>query len=132
MEEIYQTCLAAIKKNPTIIDTVEINFNKSSLSPTAKSLDLLLPEILVSKITAIQKSIFILKNFIKLYNNPSRINFNQIELTADKRVITFSKGSRKDFFSIGIQLEGFINYNIIIQTLWAILTPLAIVMVKFY
>jgi hypothetical protein len=37
-----------------------------------------------------------------------------MELTVDKRVIASSKGSKKDFFSIGIWLEGFINYSIII------------------
>ena len=100
MDKIYQAQLTAIKKNPTIINTVEINFNKFSLPPTIKSLDLLLPKILVFKVTAIQKSIFILKNFIKLYNNPPKINPNQIELIADGKVIAFNKG--------------FINYNIII------------------
>jgi hypothetical protein len=40
-----------------------------------------------------------------------------MELTADRRVITSSKGSKKDFSSIGIWLEGFTNYSIIIQTL---------------
>ena len=114
MEEIHQAYFAAIKKNPTIINAVETDFNKSSFPPTAKSLDLLLPKILVFKVTAIQKSIFVLKNLIKLYNNLFRINFNWIELTADKRVITSSIGFRKDFLSIGIWLKGFINYNIII------------------
>jgi hypothetical protein len=33
---------------------------------------------------------------------------------ADKRVIAFSKGFKKDFSSIGIWLEGFINYSIIV------------------
>ena len=75
---------------------------------------MLFPEILVSKVTIIWKSIFILKNFIKLYNNPFRINFNWIELMADRKVIAFSKGFRKDFFSVGIWLKGFINYSIII------------------
>jgi hypothetical protein len=32
----------------------------------------------------------------------------------DRRVITSSKGFRKDFSSIGIWLKGFINYSIII------------------
>ena len=76
MEEIHQIRLSAIKKNPTIINTVETDSSKSSLSPTVKSLNLLLPEILVSKITVIWKGIFILKNLIKLYNNLSRINPN--------------------------------------------------------
>ena len=53
MEEIYQAYLTAIKKNPTIINMVETDFNKSSLLFTVKSLDLLLPEILISEITAI-------------------------------------------------------------------------------
>jgi hypothetical protein len=55
-----------------------------------------------------------------------------MELTADGRVIASSKGSRKDFSFIGIWLEGFINYSIIIQTLWAISPPLAIIMAKFH
>ena len=114
IEKIYQAYFAAIKKNSTIINTVKTNFNKSSLPPTIKSLDLLLPKILISKVAAIQKGIFILKNFIKLYNNLFKINSNQIELTADGKIITFSKGFKKDFSSIGIQLKGFINYNIII------------------
>ena len=53
MEKIYQTHLAAIEKNPTIINAVETNFNKSSFPPTIKNLDLLLPEILIFKVTAI-------------------------------------------------------------------------------
>ena len=53
MEEIYQAYFTAIKKNPTIINAVETNFNKSSLPPTVKSLDLLLPKILISKIAVI-------------------------------------------------------------------------------
>ena len=114
MEEIYQAYLAAIKKNPTIINAVETNSNKFSLSPTVKSLDLLLSKISVFKVAAIQKSIFVLKNLAKLYNNPFRINSNWIELTADKKVIASSKGFRQDFSSVGIWLKGFINYSIII------------------
>ena len=53
IKEIYQAYLAAIKKNPTIINIVETDFNKSSLSPTIKSLNLLLFKFLISKITAI-------------------------------------------------------------------------------
>ena len=53
MEEIYQAYFAAIKKNPTIINAVETDFNKSSLPPTVKSLDLLFPKILVFEVTAI-------------------------------------------------------------------------------
>ena len=53
MEEIHQAQFAAIKKNPTIINIVETDFGKSSLSPTAKSLDLLFPKILVSEVTVI-------------------------------------------------------------------------------
>ena len=75
-EEIYQAWLAAIKKNPTIINAVETNSGKSSLPPTIKSLDLLLSRILVSKVTIIQKGIFILENLIKLRNNLSRIDPN--------------------------------------------------------
>ena len=114
MEEIYQACLAAIKKNPTIINAVETDSGESSFFSTAKSLDLLLPGIPVSKVAAIQKGIFVLENLAKLYNDLFRINSNWMELTVDKKVITFSKGFRKDFSSIGIQLKGFTNYSIII------------------
>ena len=81
---------------------METNSGKSSLPPTVKSLDLLFPGILVSEVAVIWKGIFILENLIKLCNNLSRINSNRIELTADGRVIASSKGSRKDFSSIGI------------------------------
>ena len=37
-----------------------------------------------------------------------------MELTVDEKVIAFNKGFKKDFSFIGIWLEGFINYNIII------------------
>ena len=53
MEKIYQAYLAAIKKNPTIINMVETDFNKLSFSLTIKSLDLLLPRILISEVTVI-------------------------------------------------------------------------------
>ena len=53
MEKIYQAYLTAIKKNPTIINAVETNFSKSSLPFTAKSLDLLLPKILISEVAII-------------------------------------------------------------------------------
>ena len=53
IEEIYQAQLATIKKNPTIINAVETDFNKSSLSSTAKSLNLLLSGILIFKVTVI-------------------------------------------------------------------------------
>ena len=53
MEKIYQAYLAAIKKNPTIINTVETDFGKSFFPLTIKSLDLLLPGILISKVAAI-------------------------------------------------------------------------------
>ena len=53
IEEIHQAYFAAIKKNPTIINAVETNFSKSSFPPTVKSLDLLLPGILVSEIAVI-------------------------------------------------------------------------------
>ena len=131
-EEIHQARLTAIEKNPTIINAVETDSGESSLPPTAKSLDLLLPEIPVSEVAAIWKSIFVLENLAKLYNNLFRIDSNQIKLIINKRIITSSEGSRKDFSFIGIWLKGFINYNIIVQTLWVILPPLAIVMVKFY
>ena len=52
-DKIYQAQLAAIKKNPTIINAVETNSSKFSLPSTIKSLDLLLPRILVSKVTII-------------------------------------------------------------------------------
>ena len=53
IEEIYQAYFTAIKKNPTIINAVEINFNKSFLPPTVKSLDLLLSGILIFKVATI-------------------------------------------------------------------------------
>ena len=53
MEEIHQAHLTAIEKNPTIINAVETDFSKSSLPPTAKSLDLLLPGIPISEVAAI-------------------------------------------------------------------------------
>ena len=37
-----------------------------------------------------------------------------MKLTVNGKVITFNKGFKKDFFSVGIWLKGFINYNIII------------------
>ena len=46
-EKIHQAYLTAIKKNPTIINMVETDFSKSSLPLTIKSLDLLLPGILI-------------------------------------------------------------------------------------
>jgi hypothetical protein len=53
MEEIHQAQLITIKKNPTIINTVEVDFSEFSLPLTIKSLDLLLSRILVSKIAII-------------------------------------------------------------------------------
>ena len=53
MEEIYQAYFAAIKKNPTIINIVETNFNKFFLFPIIKSLDLLFFGILIFKIAII-------------------------------------------------------------------------------
>ena len=85
MEEIHQAYLTAIKKNPTIINAVETD----------------------------SKYIYS-KNLTKLHNDLFRINSNQIELTADRKVIASSKGSKKDFSSVGIWLKGFINYSIII------------------
>ena len=76
MDKIHQAQLAVIKKNPTIINAVKTDFSKSFFPFTAKSLDLFLSKIPVSKVTVIQKGIFILKNFIKLYNNLSKINSN--------------------------------------------------------
>ena len=113
-EEIHQARLAAIEKNPTIINAAETDSGKSSLPPTAKSLDLLLPGIPISEVTAIWKGTFVPENLAKLRNDPFRIDSNQMELTADGRVIASSKGSRKDFSSVGIWLEGFINYGIIV------------------
>jgi hypothetical protein len=54
------------------------------------------------------------ENLVKLYNDLFRINSNWIKLMVDGRVIASSKGSKKDFFFIGIWLKGFINYSIII------------------
>ena len=53
IEEIYQTYFTAIKKNPTIINMVETDFNKLSLPSTIKSIDLLLPKILIFKVAVI-------------------------------------------------------------------------------
>ena len=53
IEEIHQAYFTTIKKNSTIINIVKINSNKSSFSPTVKSLDLLLPKILISEVTTI-------------------------------------------------------------------------------
>ena len=53
MEEIYQAYLAAIKKNSTIINMVETDSNKSFLFFTIKSLNLLLPKILIFKVAVI-------------------------------------------------------------------------------
>ena len=53
MEKIYQAYLTAIKKNPTIINIVETDFNKFSLFPIIKSLNLLLSKILIFKVTTI-------------------------------------------------------------------------------
>ena len=53
MEEIYQAYLAAIKKNPTIINMVETDFSKFSFFSTVKSLDLFLSEILIFKVAII-------------------------------------------------------------------------------
>ena len=53
IKEIYQAYFAAIKKNPIIINAVKTDFNKSSLPLTAKSLNLLLSKILISKVTTI-------------------------------------------------------------------------------
>ena len=114
MDKIYQAQFAAIKKNPIIINIVKTNFSKFSLSPIIKSLDLFFFKIPVSKVTIIWKGIFILKNFIKLRNNLFKIDLNWIKLIINKKVITFSKGFKKDFSFIGIQLKGYTNYSIII------------------
>jgi hypothetical protein len=53
MEKIHQVRLAAIKKNPTIINTVKTDFSKFFLPPTVKSLDLLLSKIPISEVAAI-------------------------------------------------------------------------------
>ena len=112
-EEIHQARLAAIEKNPTMYAT-EVDSGESSLPPTAKSLDLLLPGIPASEVAAIWKGTFIQENLAKLQNDPSRIDSNRMELTVDGRVIASTKGSRKDFTSA---VEGFTNYGIIVQTL---------------
>ena len=44
-KEMHLATIAAIKKNPTIINAVDIESGKSSLPPIVKSLDLLLPSI---------------------------------------------------------------------------------------
>ena len=53
IKEIYQVYLTVIKKNSTVINIVETDFNKFSLSLTVKSLDLFFLKILIFKITAI-------------------------------------------------------------------------------
>jgi hypothetical protein len=131
-EEIHQARLAAIEKNPTIINATEVDSGESSLPPTAKSLDLLLPGIPASEVAAIWKGTFIPENLAKLRNDPSRIDSNRMELTVDGRVIASTKGSRKDFTSAAIWLEGFTNYGIIVQTLWVTPPPLAIAMTQFH
>ena len=54
-----------------------------------------------------------------------------MELTADGRVITTSREFRKNFSSYNIWAEGFINYSIIVQTLWGTPTSLAVAMARF-
>ena len=80
-------------------------------------MDLLLPGIAVAEIAAIWKGTFVPENLAKLRNDPSRVDSNRIELTADSRIIATSTGSRKDFASVTVWLEGFTNYSIIVQTL---------------
>ena len=53
IKEIYQAYFTAIKKNPTIINTVKTDFSKFSLLFTIKSLNLLLSGILISEVTII-------------------------------------------------------------------------------
>ena len=53
IDKIHQAQFATIEKNPTIINAVETNSSKSSLPPTAKSLDLFFPKILISKVAVI-------------------------------------------------------------------------------
>ena len=53
IKEIYQARLTVIKKNPTIINAVKTDFNKSFLPFTVKSLNLLLFRILIFKVAAI-------------------------------------------------------------------------------
>ena len=52
-KEIYLVKIAAIKKNLTIINAVDIESGKSSLPPTVKSLNLLLPGIPISEVILI-------------------------------------------------------------------------------
>ena len=52
-DKIYQAQLAAIKKNPTIINAVETDFSKSSFFFTVKSLNLFFSKIPVSEVAII-------------------------------------------------------------------------------
>jgi hypothetical protein len=117
-EAIHQAKLAAIEKNPAIINAAEVDSGESSLSPTAKSLDLCLPGIPMSEVANIWKGTFVAVNVSKLRNNPSRIDTNKIEFTADGRVLATSIGSRKDLASVDDWVEGFTNYTIIVHNLW--------------
>jgi hypothetical protein len=55
-EAVHQAKLAAIEKNPAIINAVEVDSGESSLPPTAKGLDLCLPGIPVSEVANIWKA----------------------------------------------------------------------------
>jgi hypothetical protein len=116
-EAVHQAKLAAIEKNRAIINAVEVDSGKSSLPPTAKGLDLCLPGIPVSEVANIWKGTFVAVNVSKLRNNPSRIDTNKIEFTADGRVLATSIGSRKDLASVDDWVEGFTKYTIIVHNL---------------
>jgi hypothetical protein len=86
-EAVHQAKLAAIEKNPTIINAAEVDSGESSLPPTAKGLDLCLPGIPVSEVANIWKGTFVAVNVFKLRNNPSRIGTNKTVLDASAAVL---------------------------------------------
>ena len=99
-EEIHQARITTIEKNPTIINAAEADSGESSLPPTAKSIDLLLPGIPMSEIALIWKGTFVPENLAKFRNDASRIDSNKLEITAEGRIIAVSSGPRKDFASV--------------------------------
>ncbi|KAF1985564.1 hypothetical protein K402DRAFT_103993 [Aulographum hederae CBS 113979] len=131
-EAVHQAKLMAIEKNPAIINAAEVDSGESSLPPTAKGLDLCLPGIPMSEVANIWKGTFVAENLAKLRNNPSRVETNRIEFTADSRVLATSTGSRKDLASVDVWLEGFTNYTIIVQTLWNTSHTLSTAMTQFH
>jgi hypothetical protein len=52
-EAIHQAQLVAINKNPTIINAAEVDSGESSLPPTLKGIDLILPGIPILEVAAI-------------------------------------------------------------------------------